>query len=297
VTASFEAVMALPAAFQYLGRTREAGRRLLEVVDTPPPVIFPPLSAQVPTRFDLSLEGVCFRYGGSGPAVLDQVNLRIAHGRKVAVLGRTGVGKSTLVHLLARLMDPSSGRITIGGIDIRTLAEKELRRLVCVVSQRAHIFSATVRDNLLVARPDADAQVLRGSLRKAQLLDFVDALPDGLDTWVGEAGKLLSGGQARRLAVARAILKNAPIWILDEPTEGLDRGSERSLLEAILEQARERTVLLITHRPALLEKMDGIIFLEGGCVAYGGSHESLMAENARYASLYNIGNDFDIIKN
>jgi ATP-binding cassette subfamily C protein CydC len=286
VMASFEAVMSLPAAFQYLGQTREAGRRLFEVVDAPPPVIFPLNSARIPRQLDLELEDVCFRYGDSDPPVLKSVSLRIPYGRRVALLGQTGEGKSTLAHLLTRFMDPSSGRILIGGVDIRTFAERDLRHMVCVISQRAYIFSATVRDNLLFARPDAGEEALREALRGVQLLDFVDSLPEGIDTWVGEAGKLLSGGQSRRLAVARAILRDAPLWILDEPTEGLDRGTERFLLEAILKQAGERTVMLITHRPAMLEKMDRIVVLEGGQVVFCGTQASLAAENPRYAELY-----------
>ena len=286
VLACFEAVMSLPGAFQYLGQTREAGRRLLEIVDMSPPVRFLGHSAAIPRGLEVAFVGVCFQYRREGPEVLRNISLRIPHGQRVALLGPAGAGKSTLAHLLTRFEDPSSGRILIGKQDIRKLAEPDLRGLMGVVSQRAHIFSATIRDNLLISRPDAGEGALRAALEAVDLLGFVERLPDGLDTWVGQAGKLLSGGQSRRLAVARAMLKSAPIWILDEPSEGLDTATERALLETILKRASGASVLLITHRPALLEKMDRIVILESGRVAFSGTHASLLAGNRRYADFY-----------
>ncbi len=284
--AVFEAVAPLPGAFQYLGQTREAGRRLLEIVSARPPVRFPAAGAAVCPEPDLALEEVTFRYGAGEPPALENVSLHIPFGQRVAVLGAAGAGKSTLAHLLVRFQDPSSGRVVLGGRDIREIGEPDLRRSMAVVSQRAHIFTASVRDNLLIARPEADDAALRAALDGARMRDFVEGLPDGLDTWVGEAGKLLSGGQARRLAVARAILRDAPLWILDEPGEGLDRETERALLRSVLAHTRGRTVLLITHRGALLEEMDRIVVLAGGRVAAWGTHASLLAAYAPYAAFY-----------
>lgn len=283
VLACFEAVAPLPMAFQYLGQTREAGRRLLEIVAVPLPVSFPKKSKFRPAGFDLAFDQVAFRYAPNRPIVLEDLNLEIPHGQRVAVLGETGAGKSTLVNLLVRFWDPHRGRILLGGRDIRTFAEKDLRRLISVLSQQAHMFSATVRNNLLIARPDAGEEELWAALEGAELHDFIYGLPMGLDTWVGEGGKLLSGGQSRRLAVARAILKDAPIWVLDEPTEGLDRVTEQAMMKAIFERAGGRTVLMITHRPAMLEQMDRIIILEKGRVAASGTHQSLLVESPHYA--------------
>ena len=209
VLAAFEAVHPLPVAFQYLGRTREAGRRLVEIVDTPPAVRFPASSTVHPAAFDLRFEQLRFGYAPHDPPALDHVTFRADGGRRTAVLGVTGSGKSTLVQLLVRFRDPDAGRIRIGGHDIRQLSEADLRRHVAVVSQQPHIFNASLRDNLLIADPGATEADLRRALADAQLLPFVDSLPDGLETRAGEGGGRLSGGQARRLAVARLFLRDA----------------------------------------------------------------------------------------
>ncbi|UCF92944.1 MAG: thiol reductant ABC exporter subunit CydC [Desulfobacterales bacterium] len=285
VMASFEAVLSLPAAYQYLGRTREAARRLREIVDTPPAVTFPAQSASFRSRsLDVRFENVSFSYQATAPCAVREVDFQVSAGQRVALLGETGSGKTTLVHLLVRFWDPTHGRILIGGQDIRTLSEPDLRRHICVVSQQAHLFNASLKDNLRLARPAAATEELRAALDAAQLLDFVDGLAEGLETWIGEAGRLLSGGQARRLAVARAILQDAPIWVLDEPTEGLDTITARQLMHALYELTAQRTVLLITHQPVDLHRMDKIVLLENGRLLAHGSPESLQRTNPRYAA-------------
>lgn len=286
VLASFEAVLPLPAAYQYLGRTREAGRRLLEIVDTEPDVTFPDQSVRSVENFELTFEQVSFRYLPGAPIAVSEVDFQVPCGRRVAIVGETGSGKSTLVNLLVRFWNPDSGRILLGGEDIRTLSEPDLRRAIAVVSQQAHMFNASIRDNLLLARPEAGEEELRDALVVAQLLDFVDDLPDGLDTWVGESGKLVSGGQARRLAVARAVLYDAPVWVLDEPTEGLDPITESDMMQAVHELTQGRTVLLITHRLVDLERMDTILVLERGRIVEQGTHEALLKGDTRYSALF-----------
>jgi ATP-binding cassette subfamily C protein CydC len=283
VMAAFETVVGLPAAAQFLSRTRSAGRRLLDVVESPPAVVFSASSLEALDRFDVVFEGVSFRYRPELPRALDAVGLTIPQGQRVAVVGESGAGKSTLASLLVRFFDPEAGVIRIGGRDIRTLGEPDLRRAIVVLSQQSHLFSATIRENLLIAKHDAGEAELRRALAAARLIDFVDALPDKLDTWVGEAGQLVSAGQARRLAAARAILRDAPIWILDEPTEGLDRVTEAELVHSLLELTEGRTVLWITHRLVNLQQMDGIIVLERGRVADLGTHAELLSRNPRYA--------------
>jgi ATP-binding cassette subfamily C protein CydC len=248
VLAAFEGVMPLPAAYQFLGRTREAAARLSEIVRVKPATVFPAVSAGPPSAFDLTFETVGFRYAVDAPPALDGVSLHIPEGRRVVVLGHTGAGKTTLVNLLVRFWDPTEGRILIGGRDIRSFSEADLRRMISVVSQQAHLFNASVRDNLRVACGDASEADMKGALAAARLLDVVESLPEGLDTWIGEGGRELSGGQARRLSVARALLHDAPIWILDEPTEGLDTVTEREMMASLYRHARGKTLLLITHR-------------------------------------------------
>ncbi len=283
VTAAFETISALPAAYQFMGRTRAAGRRIMEVVETAPAVSFEGSSRSAKERFEVAFDDVSFRYRPELPRALDQVSISIPQGRHIALVGESGAGKSTLAHLLVRFWDPETGAVRIGGTNLRELSEPALRRAVAVVSQQSHLFSATIRDNLLLAKADADDAELRSALASARLADFVDHLPDGLDTWVGEAGKLISAGQARRLTVARAILRNAPVWVLDEPTEGLDRITEAALVESLLEITAGRTVLWITHRLAGMDRLDGVVVMEDGRVADRGAHAELRARNRRYA--------------
>ena len=283
--ASFEAVLPLPQAYQYLGQTREAAHRLLEIVNTEPAVRFPAKSSARPQRSDLDFARVSFRYNDDSPPALSGVNFQVAQGQRVAVIGETGAGKSTLVNLLVRFWNPTSGRILLGGDDIQTLSESDLRCHFAVVSQQPHMFNASLRENLQLARAEASEEDLLQALDAAQLLDFVEGLPDGLDTWVGEAGKLLSAGQARRLAVARAILRDASIWVLDEPTEGLDRITEKQMMENLYQLTADRTVLLITHRMVDLDRMDNILLLERGRIIEQGDHETLLKGNTRYAAL------------
>jgi len=286
VLASFEAVLPLPAAYQYLGRMREAGRRLVEIVHAKPQVIFPDRSVIRPRHFGVRFENVCFRYNQKAGWTLRNVDFQIHPGRRVAVIGETGSGKSTLIHLLVRFRDPASGHIRLGDEDVCNLSESDLRRHISVVAQQPHMFNATLRENLLMARPGAGDDELLDALNSAQLLDFVTALPDGLDTWLGEAAKLLSGGQARRVAVARAILHNAPLWVLDEPTEGLDTITEKKMMGALKELTAGRTLLLITHRLVDLHWMDEIVVLDGGRVVTRGTHADLLENNEGYAALH-----------
>jgi ATP-binding cassette subfamily C protein CydC len=286
VLASFEAVLPLPAAYQYLGQTREAGRRLLEIVHSKPQVIFPDVSIRRPHHFGVRFEKVCFRYNKKNDWALQEVDFQIYPGRRVAVIGETGSGKSTLIQLLVRFRDPASGCIRLGDMDVRDFGETDLRRHISVVTQQPHMFNTTLRENLQIARPGANDDELLCALNSAQLLDFVTTLPDGLDTWIGETAKLLSGGQVRRLAVARAILHNAPLWVLDEPSEGLDPVTEEKMMAAIKAHTTNRSLLLMTHRLIDLHWMDDIVMLEKGRIAAQGTHEEMLGGNTKYSSLH-----------
>jgi ATP-binding cassette subfamily C protein CydC len=286
VMASFEAVLPLPLAYQYLGQTREAGRRLLEIVDTEPQVIFTAHSVPPHQEISVAFEKVSFQYFEQGPRVLNDVDLQIPAGQRVAVIGETGSGKSTLIHLLVRFWNPTSGCIRLGDDEIENFNESDLRRLISTVSQQPHMFNATLKENLLMAGPEAAEDDLLSALKTAQLLEFVESLPDGLDTWIGEAGQLLSGGQAKRVAVARAVLHNAPLWVLDEPTEGLDPITEYEMMQALKRHTAGKTLLLITHRLVDLVWMDQIVMLDRGRIVDQGSHSELLRKNERYAALH-----------
>ena len=285
VMAAFEALMSLPAAYQTLGRTRQAARQLLNVVDADIPVTFPENPRAVSGRFDVTFEHVSFRYAADAADALHQVHFHLPAGRRFAVLGATGAGKTTVAHLMVRFWDPQAGSVRIGGEDLRGFSESDLRQTVTLVSQQAHMFNASVRDNLLMARPGATTAELWEALAAVRLADFTRSLPQGIDTWIGESGRLVSGGQARRLALARAFLRDAPIWVLDEPTEGLDRVTERLIMETLFEVTRARTVLVITHRLAGLERLDGLLIMENGCIVEQGRHEDLLRGPTRYARL------------
>ncbi|BDD86015.1 thiol reductant ABC exporter subunit CydC [Desulfofustis limnaeus] len=283
VLATFESVQPLPLAYQMLGKIRAAAGRLIEVGEAPVTVVFPDVRAPESVDLSIDFQKVCFGYPGSGTArVIESIDLSIPAQSTVALVGPSGSGKTTLAHLLSRFWDPDHGSIMIGGTDLRRFSEEQLRRKITLVSQRAHVFNATLRDNLLIAAPHADEAQLRKALERAQLAEFVDGLPDGLDTWTGEGGSQLSGGEARRLILARALLKNAPIWILDEPTEGLDNDNRRRFTETIFANLSGRSGLFITHTREALTRVNQVCFLENGHIVACGSHERLFAENRRY---------------
>ncbi len=265
VLASFEAVAPLPAAFLAFAETRAAARRVFALVDAEPAVAEPARSAPRPRRFDLRLRGLRMRYADDAPWALDGLDLDVAHGEALGIVGASGSGKTSLLNVLLRFWE-HEGEVVIGGVALRSLDGETARLLFGVVSQQTHLFNASVRDNLRLARPDATDAELADVLRAAGLADDMADLPDGLDTVVGENGARLSGGQARRLSIARALLKDAPILLLDEPTEGLDAASERGVLDALARLMQGRTTLLITHRPSALRIVGRVVSLEHGRV-------------------------------
>jgi ATP-binding cassette subfamily C protein CydC len=285
VWAAFEAAPPLAHAFQLLGRTRQAAERILALTSLSPAVQFAPTAAGPPQGRAIAFEAVRFAYRPGAPPALDGLDLRLPPGGITALTGETGCGKSTLVHLLARHWDPDGGRIRIGGREIRELSEPQLRRLLTVISQQAHVFNDTIAANLRVAAPKADAAQLWRALETVRLADHVRGLPDGLDTWVGEGGGRLSGGERRRLALARAVLHDGPIWVLDEPTEGLDPATAGDVMRGLLQRAGGRTVLIITHRRMDFGRMDQVALMEKGRIAAAGAHDELLRTERRYREL------------
>ena len=254
--ASFEGVSALPQAARELAETLTSGRRVLELMDGESAIADPagplPAPSTTPT---VALEGVTAEHA------LDGVDLRLEPGRRVALVGRSGVGKTTVVNLLLRFLDPTVGRVTIDGYDMRDYRQSDVRATFAVAGQNAHLFDATIRANLLLARPAATDAELADALEQARLSGWIATLPDGLDTLVGEEGMRLSGGQRQRLVLARALLANAPVLVLDEPTAHLDGETAERLIDDVLDASESRSVLLITHRSEGLARMDEIVTL------------------------------------
>ncbi|MGZ5600259.1 MAG: thiol reductant ABC exporter subunit CydC [Methylobacter sp.] len=264
VIAAFELVTPLPQAMQMLGKTQKSARRIRQVAEMPPTITPPVKPLALPERYDLQLNDVSFRYSDQQGKVLNNISLTIPQGGKVAIVGPSGSGKTTLLQLLMRYYDPEQGSILLAGQAISQFDADELMTCFGVLSQRSQLFAATIKENLLIAKPDATATELNAAIKAAGLEIFIGYLPEGLETWVGESGVKVSGGEARRIALARLYLKNAPVLILDEPTEGLDSETERDVFTSLADFAKDKTVIMVTHREAGLGLVDSVYGMEQG---------------------------------
>ncbi|MCX5558978.1 thiol reductant ABC exporter subunit CydD [Streptomyces sp. NBC_00038] len=276
--AAFEAVLGLPLAVQHRQRVRKSAERVYEVLDAPDPVREPEDPAQAPaSAFPLVLKELGARHTGQDRDALAGLDLTLEQGRRVAVVGPSGAGKTTLAQVLLRFLDAGTGTYTLGGVDAYEMDGDAVRRLVGLCAQDAHLFDSSVRENLLLARKDATKAELRDALGRARLLDWADGLPDGLDTLIGEHGARLSGGQRQRLALARSLLADFPVLVLDEPAEHLDLPTADALTADLVAATEGRTTLLITHRLAGLDAVDEVIVLAEGRVAQRGPYAELAA--------------------
>lgn len=274
--AAFEAVVGLPLAVQYRQRVKRSAQRVFEVLDAPVPVSEPVEPAPAPaSAFPLEVRGLSVRHSGARHDALSGFDLTLTAGRRVAVVGASGSGKTTLAQALLRFLDVRSGTYTVGGTDATALDGDTVRRCVGLCAQDAHLFDSSIRENLRLARTGASDEELRAALAAARLLDWTDGLPDGLDTLVGEHGAQLSGGQRQRLALARALLADFPVLLLDEPAEHLDLATADALTADLLAATEGRTTVLITHRLRGLDAVDEVVVLDEGRTVQRGPYAEL----------------------
>ena len=283
----FRPLHSLEKAYHASYRSGPAGREIFALLDTQPEITDGPceLSPSGAHPLAVAFEDVTFRYRPGDAAALDGFRLDIAPGERVALVGRSGAGKTTTVSLLLRFFDPSRGRITIGGQDIATVPLDQLRARIALVSQDTYLFHGTLRHNLLLARPDASEEEIVAAAQAARAHEFIAALPRGYDTVVGERGLKLSGGQRQRIAIARALLSKAPILVLDEATSSVDAASEAAIQRAVDTLTTGRTTLVIAHRLSTVRGADRIVVLDAGRVVEVGPHAALLAERGAYADL------------
>lgn len=278
--AAFEALAPVTGAFQHLGQVIASARRITQITEQQPEVTFSQQTPQSFSQVALTLNEVTFSYPQQSAPALKDISLQVAAGEHIAILGRTGCGKSTLLQLLTRAWDPANGQIQLNGQPLSALSETTLRQAMSVVPQRVHLFSATLRDNLLLAAPQASDGELANILERVGLEKLLE--DSGLNSWLGEGGRQLSGGELRRLAIARALLHDAPLMLLDEPTEGLDATTESQILDLLSEVMHEKTVLMVTHRLHGLARFNQIIVMDNGQIIEQGSHAELLAKQGRY---------------
>jgi ATP-binding cassette subfamily C protein CydC len=286
--AAFEAFTPLAMTANHFAANIEAGQRLFEIVDSQPMTsdVSQPISA--PQQASLAIQGLTFQYNQDDAPVLNDISLEIQAGEHVAIVGASGAGKSSLVNVLLRFWEFDQGQVLLDGQDIKQLAQDDVHRFFGVMSQRTHLFNTSIRENIHIARPTAEPGAIEQATQRAQIHDFIQQLPREYDTYVGEMGARLSGGERQRIALARMLLKDAPFFIFDEATANLDAVTESAVMQAILEATQDRTMLFITHRLTLLERMDRIVVLHEGRIVEQGSHRELAEQDGIYAKMLHL---------
>ncbi|MBG2710360.1 cysteine/glutathione ABC transporter ATP-binding protein/permease CydC [Proteus mirabilis] len=283
--AAFESLAPVTVAFQHLGQVMTSATRISHLIEQKPDVTFPEKGGEKNNRATLTMHNVCFTYPTQPMQVINHVDLTIEAGQHIALLGKTGCGKSTLLQLINRAFDPTHGTISLNNLPIADYDEATLRSMMSVVPQRVHVFSHTLRENLTMAKEDATDEELKHVLQQVGLGQLLEN-DEGLNAWMGDGGRQLSGGEQRRLGLARALLHNAPLVLLDEPTEGLDADTEQQILALLHQHCQGKAVLMITHRLHGLDKMDKICVMDGGKIVETGTHASLLQQQGHYAKFH-----------
>ncbi len=283
--ASFEAATPLGLAAQHLVASLRAARRLFEVADRPPLVHEPAQPAQPPRLAALSIRDLSFQYPGEKSFELNNIDFDLPPGKRIGILGPTGSGKSTLLNLILRFWEYDRGHILLDGKDLKNYASADVRALVAVISQSTYIFTATLRENLSLACPSAGEASLLKAIDQAQLAGWLHTLPRGLDTWLGEHGVLMSGGERQRLALARALLRDAALYLLDEPASQLDAETENRLVDCLLQATRGKSLLWASHSLVGMQAMDEILVFQNGHIVERGSPAELIARRGIYARM------------
>ncbi|MFP1739874.1 heme ABC transporter ATP-binding protein/permease CydC [Lonsdalea quercina] len=278
--AAFEALGPVANAFQHIGQVAASAVRVDQLMKLTPAVVFTAEGPAPASHAALTLDNVSFTYPDQPLPVLQHISLSLQPGEHIALLGKTGCGKSTLLQLLTRAWDCREGAISLNGSPLSAWSEENLRSMMSVVPQRVHLFSDTLRQNLRLAAPEASDEVLTQVLQQVGLAHLLEQ--EGLNAWLGEGGRQLSGGEQRRIGLARALLHPAPLILLDEPTEGLDAETEQRMLQLLREHCKDKTLLVITHRLRGLESMDRLCVMDGGQIVEQGDHQTLMAQRGRY---------------
>ena len=290
--ASFEAILPLTLTTQFMNPVIAAGRRMFSIVDAKVPVSEPAVPQIMPANSDIEVSGLTFHYPGGGELVLNGIDLSLPQGKRIAIVGPSGSGKSTLVNLLVRSWDYSMGSIRIGGGELNTYSSDDISTRISILTQTPIILTDTLRRNLQFGDEDMKDEELISTLDLVELGPWFRTLPDGLNTWLGDRGAKMSGGERQRLAIARVFLRNSVVQIFDEPAANLDLETEREIFNLVLNREHERTIIWVTHRLVSLERMDEIIFLEHGRILERGTQSQLLAMRGRYAQYHEIQNNW-----
>ena len=289
IMASFEIIFQIPQAFQYLTKSTEAAKRLFEITDQNKNEISECGKENEITDFNLKLEDVSFTYNGTRNTLSD-VSFEIKSGQKIAIVGASGAGKSTLVNIFTKLWDYNAGNIFLSNINYKNIPSEKIREIISVVPQNAQLFTGTIKENLLIAKENASADELNDVLKKVSLNELVNSFPEKLDTHIGEFGKKLSGGEIKRLAIARVLLRNSPIMIFDEVTSHLDPISEEKILSLIEKNVNGKTIIFITHRLNRMQMFDKILLINNGIILDSGNHIQLLSHQSLYKQMFELQN-------